>query len=68
MDKPSIIDTANGITRFHMLAQWHALRLEGLGIRQKGGSVLAHVKRTYGFKGTRETVAAQLRELIDSIA
>jgi hypothetical protein len=68
MTEPIILDTPSKITRFHMLAQWHALKLEGLGIRQKGGSVLAHVKRTYGLKGSRETVAAQLRELIDSIA
>jgi hypothetical protein len=60
-----MIDKPKDIRRFHMLSQLHALRMEGAGIRFRGGSVLAHVKRTYGLRGNRQAVAIALAGLID---
>lgn len=59
------IDKPKDIRRFHMLSQLHALRMEGAGLRFKGGSVLAHVKRSYGLKGNRQAVAIALAGLIN---
>jgi hypothetical protein len=61
----STITDPNSIKRFHMLSQAKALRLEGMGIRFRGGSVLAHVKRAYGFRGNRQQVIAMLEGLIN---
>lgn len=60
-----MIDKPKDIRRFHMLSQLHALRMEGAGIAFRGGSVLAHVKRTYGLRGNRQAVAIALAGLID---
>ena len=53
------------IRRFHMMTQLQALKLEEIGLKHSRGSVLAHVKRTYGWKGTRRSVMLRLQQLID---
>jgi hypothetical protein len=65
MSSGAMISDPGAIRKFHMLAQEKALKLEGLGIKFRGGSVLAHVKRTYGLKGNRQAVAIQLARLIN---
>ena len=62
-----MLDKPNDIKRFHMLAQLQALRLEAMGLKHSRGSVLAHVKRTYGLKGNRQNVMIQLNELINKV-
>lgn len=65
MSEPTVISDELGIKLFHMTAQYHAVKLEGLGIGHSSGrSVLAHVKRTYGLKGNREKVLEEFHELI----
>lgn len=63
-----IITDPKGIQRFHMLSQYHAAKLEGLGMRHSSGrSVTAHIKRTYGLKGSRDKVLIEFRAMIDSM-
>jgi hypothetical protein len=49
---------------FQMLSQKYALKLEMKGLKHSRGSVYAHVKRQYGFKGNKASVLAQLETLI----
>lgn len=67
MDNEAIVITdPKGIQRFQMLSQYHAAKLEGLGLRHSSGrSVLAHIKRIYGLKGARDKVLKEFREMID---
>ena len=61
-----VISTPEGIKRFHMLSQYHAAKLEGLGMKHSSGrSVTAHIKRTYSLKGSRDKVLQEFREMID---
>ena len=50
---------------YHRLAQKHALRLEILGMKHSRGSVYAHIKRTYGLKGNKQSVLDQFTALIE---
>ena len=53
------------IEAFHLLAQYHACKLQLLGMRHSSGrSIIAHVKRTYGFKGKNEAVVEQFAALL----
>jgi hypothetical protein len=50
---------------FQKLAQYHACRLQLLGMRHSSGrSIIAHVKKTYGFKGNNESVVEQFKQLL----
>ncbi len=63
----SVIDTPDGIRAFHLLAQYHACQLQLVGINHSSGrSIIAHIKKTYGFKGNNKSVVAQFKKkLID---
>ena len=45
---------------FQTLAQRAALKLEMKGLKNSRGSVYAHIKRQYGFKGNKAKVLALL--------
>jgi hypothetical protein len=61
-----VIDNPDAIMHFHMLAQKHALRMEIAGLKFKGGSVCAHIKRTYGITARRKAdVLVEFTALID---
>jgi hypothetical protein len=63
-----VISTPEGIKRFQMLSQYHAAKLEGLGLKHSSGkSVTAHIKKTYGLKGSRDKILKEFREMIDKI-
>jgi hypothetical protein len=50
---------------FQKLAQYHACKLHLLGMRHSSGrSIIAHVKKTYGFKGNNESVVEQFKALL----
>ena len=59
------IDTHQGIKMFHMLSQRSALKLELVGLKHSKGSVYAHIKRTYGLRGSKQSVYTQFCELIE---
>jgi len=66
MSEAIVITDPKGIQRFHMISQYHAAKLEGLGMKHSSGkSVTAHIKRTYGLKGSRDKVLKEFREMID---
>lgn len=49
-----IVLTGETQTRmFQTLAQRSALKLEMMGLKNSRGSVYAHIKRQYGFKGNK---------------
>lgn len=55
-----VIDTPDGIAMFHYLTQYHACKLQLLGLHHHTRrSIIAHVKRTYGFTGRNESVVRQ---------
>ena len=61
-----VITDPKGIQRFHMLSQYHAAKLEGLGLKHSSGkSVTAHIKKTYNLCGSRDKVLKEFREMID---
>lgn len=50
---------------FNMLAQKSALKLELAGLKHSRGSVYAHIKRTYGLRGNKQSVYTQFCELCE---
>jgi hypothetical protein len=63
-----VISDPKGISRYHMLSQYHAAKLEGLGMKHSSGrSILAHIKKTYGYKGSRDEVLKKFRSKIDNM-
>lgn len=65
-DKLIVLDQPEQIMHFHMLAQKHALRMEISGLRFKGGSVCAHIKRTYGITArTKQDVLDEFTSMIN---
>lgn len=60
----TVIDTPEGIRAWHLLSQRSALRLEIMGLRHSRGSVSAHLKKTYGFKGNKQKVLEQFEAML----
>lgn len=56
--------TGEHIQYFQMLRLMKAMELEARGLRHSQGSVYAHVKRTYGFRGSRAKVIQALKAKI----
>jgi len=61
-DDMIIIDTPDGIEAFRLLAIRGRLKLELSGLRFKGGSTFAYVKREFGFKGNNTSVFEQYEQ------
>ncbi len=60
------VATGDGVRLYQMLAQRSALKLEILGLRHSSGrSIYAHIKRTYGLKGSKQKVLEQFSALCD---
>ena len=50
------------------LIQWkHALKLEMFGMKSRGGSVYARIKKTFGWKGNRQKIYDKLVKILDDI-
>jgi len=62
-----VIDTPEGIKWYHLLQLKYALKLEVLGMKHSKGSVYAHVKKTFGFKGNKRKVLDQLIAHIEKL-
>lgn len=60
------LTTPEQISFFQIRSQISAIKLEGKGIRFRGGSVLAHVKRIYNLKGNRDKVLDALEKIAPS--
>ena len=60
----AITFTGEHIQLFQMITQRSALKLEILGLKHSRGSVYAHIKQQYGFRGSRASVLEQLENRI----
>lgn len=59
------IDTPEGIAAWRDLSAYHALKLDvETGLHVYRGSIYAHVKRTYGLRGSKASVLAQFGTLL----
>jgi len=56
--------TGDSIPVYRMLTLRAALRLELAGLKHRGGSVFALVKREFGLRGTRAAVFAAFEALV----
>lgn len=59
-----VCDTKESIEAFRLLAIKGALKLEVIGMRRRGKSVLSIVKQEFGLKGTKEKVYDQYVALL----
>jgi hypothetical protein len=55
----TMVDTPDGIEAFRLLAIKGRLSIELKGLKFKGGSTFAYVKREFGFKGNKQSVYDQ---------
>jgi hypothetical protein len=63
----TIVDTQEGLEMYNVLRLKSALKLEVAGMKHSSGkSVYAHVKRRFGFKGSKESVLQQLINYINT--
>ena len=60
----STVITGDAIRLYQMMAQSKALGLEIKGLKFSKGSIYAHVKKQYGFKGNKQRVLEQLESKI----
>jgi hypothetical protein len=57
-----VLDTPDQIQAWYLLSMRSRLKLEISGLKFKDGSTYAHIKRTYGYKGSRESVLEQFEK------
>lgn len=62
----TLVVTGNSISTYRLLALKHALKLETLGMKRRGGSVLSVIKKEFGLKGTKAQVLVSFIELLKS--
>lgn len=61
----TMLSTPEQIEAFRLLSQYHAAKLELKGMKHSSGrSIIAHVKRTHGFKGNRQRVFEQFEAML----
>lgn len=57
-----VLDTPDQIQAWYLLSMRSRLSLEIKGLKFKDGSTYAHIKRTYGYKGNRQSVLEQFEK------
>lgn len=60
----TLITTTEGIEAFRLLAIKGRLKIELRGMKFKGGSTFAYVKKEFNLKGNRQSVYDQYVELL----
>ena len=55
------------VTIFQLLQWKYGLQLEMKGMKNSRGSIYAHVKRTFGWKGNRQKIYDKLVKVLDDI-
>ena len=60
----SLITGLQSINWYHMRTQLSALKLELAGLKHRGGSMYAHIKRAYKLNGNRQRVYDQFEQLV----
>jgi len=64
MNEGFIAYTKDNINLFRLLSLRSALKLEIAGMKKRGRSAYSIIKEEFGFKGNKESVLADLQELI----
>ena len=59
--------TGNQIAKYRLIVMLQGIELEGIGMKRRGRSCLAIVKKEFGWKGNRATIHALLRAVIDEM-
>jgi hypothetical protein len=59
------IATGDGVTLFSLLSVKGRLSLELKGMKFRGGSTFAYVKKHYGFTGNRQKIYDQYCEMVE---
>jgi|TARA_R110000824_G_scaffold239078_1_gene427833 hypothetical protein len=58
-----VADTPESINMFRMIALCGALKLELLGMKSRGPSAYAIIKREYGLRGNKQSVFDQFKAI-----
>ena len=64
MNEGFVAYTKDNINLFRLLSLRSALKLEIAGMKKRGRSAYSIIKEEFGFKGSKESVLADLQELI----
>ena len=64
MNEGFIAYTKDNINLFRLLSLRSALKLEIAGMKKRGRSAYSIIKEEFGFKGSKQSVLADLEELI----
>ena len=64
MNEGFVAYTKDNINLFRLLSLRSALKLEIVGMKKRGRSAYSIIKEEFGFKGSKESVLADLQELI----
>ena len=68
MNEESImLNTPGSIAMFRLLSLKYRLKIELAGIKFRGGSTFAYVKREFGLKGNKQKVYDQFAEFIEQV-
>jgi len=60
-----VADTPESVDMFRMIALCGALKLELLGMKSRGPSAYAIIKREYGLRGNKQSVFDQFKAIKD---
>ena len=60
-----VADTPESVDMFRMIALYGALKLELLGMKSRGPSAYAIIKREYGLRGNKQSVFDQFKAIKD---
>jgi len=63
----TVITGKNRIKLSQAVARRAALKMEAIGLRRRGQSVMTILKNEYGWRGNRERIAALLDQEIDRL-
>lgn len=66
MNEPIVISGEENIARARLIALKGALKLEVVGMKNRGMSAYQIIKKEFGFKGSKKAVLEQLTNYIDS--
>ena len=64
MNEGFVAYTKDNINLFRLLSLRSALKLEIVGMKKRGRSAYSIIKEEFGFKGSKQSVLADLEELI----
>lgn len=64
-DGPIVITGKENIAAVRLLALKGMMKLQLMGLKHSSGSIIAKVKREFGFKGSNKSVYEQFLKMLD---